>query len=712
MKFRLILILILSISNLIFAKYSEGQYPLSEIKKLNLFQAGLIISIDEIYNPNGISLIDALVKVNGCSGSFLSDDGLIITNHHCAFAAINDASTTENNYLENGFWSGSKENEIPAKDYTAKITESYEDVSQQILESVKGIEDLSERSKAIQKKMKEIGEASTDLKNSIEASVSEMFPGQSYILFKYRIIEDVRLVYVPPRTIGEFGGEADNWVWPRHTGDFTFMRAYVASDGSSAKYDKSNIPFKPKKFLKVNENGLNEGDFAFILGYPGKTYRNFPSNFLEYQYNFQLPFISDLFEWTIDLIERTTKNDEKMSLAYSSHIKRLANTMKNYKGKIQGLQKTNLIDSKKQEEIEIQEMINSDQNLNEKYSKLFLQLEEAYKIKNNIAKKEMWLNSLGMLSDNMKLAFFVLNNAEEMEKPNSERSKDFKDENISTTIAKFDELFQISMPKMEMELLNKMIKDASFYSENSQIIALQQLKTDEQIADFVEKVISSNITNRNKFQELLKLTKSELTEMKIPILNISMELNAQIKEIKEINDNFNGTLSKLLPQFNEVKRIYKDALFIPDANGTLRFTYGYVKGYSPKDAIYSKPFTTLTGIIEKNSLGGEYQIPAKMKELYKQKDFGNYFEEDLNSVPVALLYNMDTTGGNSGSPILDENGYLVGVNFDRAFEATINDYAWSDEYSRSIGVDIRYILWVTEKIGGAEKILDELGIKK
>jgi len=348
LKMFLIVILFLTIV----LNAEEGQYPLSSIKKLDLKKAGLLIDQNDIYNPNGISLIDALVKVNGCTGSFVSPDGLIITNHHCAFGAVNTASTPEHNYLENGFLAVSRDKEIHAKDYKVKITESYEDVSDIILEAVEGIDDLEKRSKIISKRMREIGEKATDKENSIEASVSEMFPGQSYILFKYRIIEDVRLVYVPPRTIGEFGGETDNWVWPRHTGDFTFMRAYVAPDGSSAEYSKENIPFKPKKYLEVNPNGVDEGDFVFVLGYPGRTYRNFPSQFIEYQYNYQLPYISSLYEWTIKLIEAKTEDNEDMSLAYSTRIKRLSNTMKNYKGKILGLRNTQLITTKQKEEKE------------------------------------------------------------------------------------------------------------------------------------------------------------------------------------------------------------------------------------------------------------------------------------------------------------------------------------------------------------------------
>lgn len=710
------IILFVSFSLLLAKAPEEGQYPLSEIKKLDLQKAGLLISQEDIYNPNGISLIDALVKVNGCTGSFVSPEGLIITNHHCAFAGVNAASTPEHNYLENGFLADSREKEIHAKGYKVKITESYEDVSDVILKAVEGIDDLAERSKIISKKMEELGERATDKEKSIEASVSEMFVGQSYVLFKYRIIEDVRLVYVPPRTIGEFGGERDNWMWPRHTGDFTFMRAYVAPDGSSAEYSKENIPFKPKKHLEVNPNGVEEGDFAFILGYPGRTYRNQPSQFLEYQYNYRLPYISELYEWTIKLIRAKIAGNDEMSLAYSTHIKRLSNTMKNYKGKIQGLRNTQLIKNKQAEEKEIVEFIKSNPDLSKSYGTLFTEIGEVYSKKLDLAEANIWFETLYKLSDDLKLARFVIQNGEEQEKENSERKFSFKDENKANSISKFDKTFEISMKSIEKELLVKMLCDALKFSESVRIDAVDNaLKNDDDktnISKFVyDNIISAEITKKENFDKLLKMSLSELKELDNPLTKFALELNEQYKILNSENDKVSGALSQLLPQFNEVKKEWKNRLFIPDANGTLRLTYGYIKGYSPRDAVYSSPISSLEGIIEKSYLGDEYSIPEKLRELYNAKDFGQFYNPKLKSIPVGLLYNMDTTGGNSGSPILDAKGRLIGVNFDRAFEATINDFAWNDDYSRSIGVDIRYVLWITQKLGGADFLLEEMGVE-
>ena len=275
----------------------EGMFPLSEIHKIDLKKAGLKIDQNDVYNPNGISLVDALVKVGGCTGSFVSNEGLIITNHHCAFSAVQLVSTPENDYLNNGFIAKSQEQELEAKDLTCRITDSYEDVSDKILGTVAQIEDPTTRLQLINNAMKNIEIEAEKKDPTIEAEVSEMFIGKSYVLFRYKTILDVRLVYVPNRKIGEFGGETDNWVWPRHTGDYSFMRAYVAKDGSPTKYSKDNIPYTPKKFLKVNPAGTTEEDFVFILGYPGKTFRHRPAQFIAYQQKYLLQYNAGLYDF-------------------------------------------------------------------------------------------------------------------------------------------------------------------------------------------------------------------------------------------------------------------------------------------------------------------------------------------------------------------------------------------------------------------------------
>lgn len=714
---RILLILFLSLNLSASLRYDaeEGMYPLSEIQKLNLQQAGLQIGINDIYNPNGVSLIDALVKINGCTGSFVSDKGLMITNHHCAFGAISNISTPEKNYLENGFLAESIEEEIPAKNYVVRITESYEDVTAEILKSVEGIEDLSERNKAISKKMREIAKSAEDEANSIVAEVSEMFAGESYVLFKYRIIKDVRLVYAPPRSIGEFGGEADNWIWPRHTGDFTFMRAYVAPDGSAAEYSEENIPYTPKKYLKVNPDGVDEGDFVFILGYPGRTFRHNPSQFLEYQENFNLPYTEQLYSYMIGIYESISEGNEELQIKYSSRIKSLANVMKNYRGKMLGLRRLNLVEKKQSEEKILAEFINSDENLKKKFGTLFKDIEEVYQKRFDIAEADLWFSRFFRFSDLVSLADFLLEYSNQKELINSERKSAFKEDKIEETLDRMKKKYEDLNYDFEDEYIYKMLYDTETFSETSTIKAVKSRINgndfEEAISNYIEELLSTEIGNLDFFNKALELSYDEINDLNDPLIDFVVELKKQKEEIEKQESNISGALQVLMPKLAEVKKLKNKTTFTPDANSTLRLTYGFIKGYEPADAVFYKPITTLDGIIEKSFMGREYAVPDKLKTAYQQKDFGRFYDEKVGGVPVAILYNTDTTGGNSGSPILNAKGELIGVNFDRAFEATINDFAWDDAYSRSIGVDIRYVLWVAKTIGNADNVLNELGVK-
>lgn len=686
----------------------EGMYPLSEIHKIDLVEAGLKIDPLEVYNPNGISLIDALVKVGGCTGSFVSKDGLILTNHHCAFRAINKASTTQNNHLENGFLAKTKLDEIPAQGVIVRITESYEDVSEKVLKGINEIEDLTERQKIISKRMDEIGKEADDPENSIEGSVSEMFKGKTYVLFRYRMIKDVRIVYAPPRSIGEFGGETDNWVWPRHTGDFTFMRAYVAPDGSAAEYAEDNIPFSPNRFLKVNPNGANEGDFTFILGYPGRTFRHYPSYFIEYQENYQLPYISKTYDWMIDKLEKLSKDNTELELKFASRIKGLANTSKNYKGKLRGLKRINLVEQKRNEEKELQEFINNNPKLKENYGSLLSEFSKTYSNLFDIGEAYLWFNTINRFSITKLISDRILDYCNEMEKPEEEKKSAYKEENIQKTKERLIEYLNNYNKEFETEFLKMMFTNALNFKGSSDIESLRDILDGQAIDEYIYKALNNTkLISIEGIEEILQQCPDDLDD---PFINLSNLLSTDYERIMSEYRKINGNVNKLSAELYEVKKEWKKTDFIPDANRTLRLTYGYIRGYSPADAVYMSPFTTLDGVIDKSYLGGEYEIPDKLKVLYDTKDFGQFYNDELGGVPVGMLYNMDTTGGNSGSPIMNAYGEMIGINFDRAYEATINDFAWNESYSRSIGVDIRYVLFITQKLGGADYLLDEMGV--
>ena len=700
-------LVITGLSSNSFRTFDEGMFPLSDLNRVDLKKAGLEIDQTDIFNPGKVGLVDALVQVGGCTGSFVSAEGLIITNHHCAFGAVQLASTPENDYLTDGFVARERSKEIPAQGLTIRITDSYEDVSDRVLGAVAKVTDPVQRIELIQKTRQAIAREAETKDPSIKAEVSEMFIGKSYVLFRYKTIQDVRLVYVPERSIGEFGGETDNWVWPRHTGDYSFLRAYVAPDGTPADYAKENVPYVPKKHLKVNPKGVQEEDFAFILGYPGRTFRHRPAQYIEYQQQFLLPYISKLYAFQNNAMIEAGKTDKAVEIGLATRIKRNANTMKNYRGKMKGLRTIQLVDSKKAEDAALAAFISKDAGLKTKYGTLLSDIDALYSQVFADADREMWLGqihtSTSLLNVSRQLNAF---------KAGMDQSSDkaaFFQQNLPRLKQILGSIYGSYHFTADSIILNKMLADGFALPATQSITALEVIENPTEFANV--SLAKTRLRDQDYvMNELLKSPES-LTKFSDPLLAFQLQLQAQIDALRPEQDRREGVLNKLMGDYVAVKEQFQQKNFVPDANSTLRLTYGYIRGYSPVDATYVTPFTTIRGILEKGMLDNpEFEYPESIRTAWEAKNFGDYAMKELNDVPVNLLYNMDTTGGNSGSPIMNSKGELIGVNFDRAYDATINDFAWNESYSRSIGVDIRYVLWVADKIDNAQFLLKEMGI--
>ncbi len=696
------------------AAADAGMYPMSELNRLDLAAAGLEVTAADIYNPDGTALVDGIVKLGGCTGAFVSDQGLILTNHHCAFRAIRDASDPEHDFLRDGFAAADFGAEFPAAGYTVRITESYRDVSAQVLAAVTGDMDPGRRTAAIEKRMKQLSLDYEAAHPGKRAEVSEMFPGESYVLFVYTFLKDVRLVYAPPRAIGNFGGEQDNWIWPRHAGDFSFMRAYTGPDGEPAAYSPDNVPYRPRKVLQVVRSGVGSGDPVFICGYPGRTYRQRSSFYLEHLARYTMPLTVDWYTWQIEHLEALGQGDRSRQLALASRIKQLHNTAKNYRGKLQGISRLDLITRKRAEEVRLQEFIAADPQRQRLYGHVLRDLEGYYRDLDREMPYEMWLRFLKRSPQALQVALTVWESAQERQKPEDERDTAYMDRNLDQTLQRLQVQAEHFDAGADSLLLAELLRRGGAFPRSHELEPLSRVLGPEgsaEAADMLAHLFKTTTLMDPQFlAAAMAMTPAQLRRLDEPFLNLAADLYPEYLRVKLEGKRRKGVLDPLRAALVDARRGFLGGRFIPDANGTLRFTYGHIEGYSPRDAVLYTPLTTVGGLLEKETGTPPYALPPRMRELVEARDFGPFADSDLGGVPVDILYSTDTTGGNSGSPVLDARGRVVGLNFDRSWEATINDFAWDHSYSRSIGVDIRYVLWVTWKFGGGVRLLDEMGV--
>ncbi len=692
----------------------EGMFPISELQKLDLRSQGLRIDPEELYGTDRANLLYAIVSV-GATGSFVSPQGLFVTNHHVAFGAVQAASTPERDYLKDGFLARHRKEEIQARGMTARITESFHDVSHEVLDAVREEKDLTERARAVERKIKNLV-ADAEKKNpGKRAEVSEMFLGRTYVLFLYTYLRDIRLVYVPPRSIGEFGGETDNWMWPRHTGDFSFLRAYVSPDGSPADYHPANVPFHPKRYLKVEPRGVQENDFVFLLGYPGRTYRHMPADYLAYEQDVRLPFLADWYAWQMAQMEKAGEGDNRIALRLASRVKSLANAMKNYRGKLKGMKKLDLVARKREEEARMQKFIEADPQLRQDYGDVLAQMKSVYQEMRDHADMELLLEQLRSSVQLFQFAWTAYEHSLEKEKPDLERESAYMDRNWSQTRQRLQLAFQRYHAPLDQAAFREIILRLLRAGAATRLRMWEELQRaripETAVAEYVAGCYAeSRIGDEKVWNRLLRETAEEIRAEKDPFLSLAVSLYPVYQEMKERAKKQKGILDVGFLRLGSIREKFLGRNFVPDANGTLRMTYGRVRGYEPADAVYYRPFTTVRGLLEKTTGLEPFQSPEGLRRLFQAKDFGSFLQTDLNDVPVCMLYDTDTTGGNSGSPVLNADGNLVGINFDRTYEATINDYVWSREYSRSIAVDIRYVMWILQKFTAADFLLKEMGI--
>lgn len=720
--FCLVIMLVVTLILPVIHLADEGMWLVQDISKLPIAQMkakGLQLSAEEIYSPSGLSLKDAVFKVRiggggFGTGSFISSQGLVITNHHVAFDGIAAVSTPEKNYLDQGFVANSQTEEIPLKGYALNITKEIKDVTEEVLSAVKAGMTPEETQKAIDSKRREIAEAAHKQKETIEYEVSEMVVGLKYQLLGYEVIKDVRLVYAPPKSVGFFGGDDDNFIWPRHTGDYTFLRAYAAPDGSLAPHSDKNVPYKPSKFLPISLSGYKDGDFAMILGYPGRTSRLAESYSMDFQQNIFLPFLVDLLTARINILDEAGKQDPAKQLAYASERFSLSNALKNFQGSLEGIKRTRLIEKKQAEEAAFKKQIAQQPALQAKYGELFSKLEKLYSERNANYSKNAILGGLLNNVGSLRVASLAVGRALDKEKPENERSPLYADARIEQFKGNIPNLLKDADPKLDAKLIALYLNKALDLPNGQKLALIEERLSGKQgearqaaVAEFARQ-----LTEEFTQESLTKLFSSSLADMQSnATLKFLIEVSKEVEKTRKIEQEFATNLPRLRSLYIEGMATLKNSLFYPDANGTLRFTFGEVKGYKPRDGVYYDYYTTLQGVVDKDTGKEPFDVPSSIKQILTSNSFAPYDDPNLKEMPVAFLTTNDITGGNSGSPVINGRGEMIGVAFDGNYEGLGSDYGFNEAQSRTICVDIRYVLLLAERMAGASGIFKELEIR-
>jgi hypothetical protein len=702
-------------------KADEGMWIPLLIEKYNIKlmqEKGFKLSAEDIYSVNKACMKDGVVLFGGgCTGELISGEGLLITNHHCGYGQIQRHSSLEHDYLTNGFWAMSKEEELPNPGLSVTFLKRMEDVTEKVLSGITQSMSDSDRDKMINSNITAVVKAATE-NTGYTAAVRPFFMGKQYFLFVNETFKDVRLVGAPPSAIGKFGGETDNWIWPRHTGDFSIFRVYADLNNKPAEYSKDNVPYKPIYHFPVSLKGIKEGDFTMVFGYPGTTNEYVPSFHIDMVKNRLNPGMIAIRSEKIDIMEKAMNTDPLIRIQYSAKKSGLANSWKKWIGENLGLERMNTIGKKQQFEQQLTDWINSDDsrksrygNLLKAYKELYPSLSE-YMFVNNYTNEVFFSGSAEVfnLAQNVKsLADMVRNNddAEKISKTKSSLAGSaknfFKNYNQATDKKLFIAVMKLYKDNVDIkwqvsayvELYN------SCKGDFSAIVDKLYKQT-----PFSDEVRFTQFVNSFDKKSLSKLSKDPFYQLSTGASEmLSSKVRPELVRMIEEQQKLNRQYMSAQMEFDSSHTFY------PDANLTLRLTYGNVKGYAPKDGVYYTCQTTLKGIIEKdNPEIYDYDVPAKLKELYKTKDYGQYARD--GEIPVCFIANNHTSGGNSGSPVINADGQLIGVNFDRAWEGVASDMSFNPDLSRNISLDIRYALFIIDKFAGAGYLLNEMTIVK
>ena len=687
------------------AKADEGMWLPSLISQriADMQEKGFHLSADDIYNINEASLKDAVVLFGrGCTGELISPEGLLLTNHHCGYSYIQKHSSIEHDYLKDGFWAMTRNEELPNKGLSVSFLERMEDVTDIILKGYDPSMSEDQRNKIVSANSSELIREAEQAGMGLRASVEALYYGNQYFLFVYREYKDIRLVGAPPSAIGKFGGDTDNWMWPRHTGDFSLFRIYADKNNNPAEYSEDNVPYKPKKYLHISVKGIKEGDFTMVYGFPGRTQEYIHSEAVRYIEEIGDPHKIALRTLRLDIMSKYQAQSQKVRIQYSSKHAGVANAWKKWQGEVKGLRKMKTVAVKQAYETKFDKWAKGGE-----FNGVVCTLDslhkamEPYSFASDYYSETVRSSEVGNFA--MSIARLFTDNEFNAAKAAELSETFFKDYYMP-----IDKEIFVAMMK---EFGKNMPED---FKPDYYLGQIKKFKTEEKWADNIfgktiftdpDKVARLTVKDRKKVMNdpatvfFNEFTKWYYNDIRPHLLSLSGEIQLANR------DYMRGQMV-----YSRTQRQTKN--FYPDANLTLRVAYGHIKGYSPADAIYYKPSSTMQGIMQKDNPDiFDYNIPQKLRDLYAARDFGPWTDE-TGYVPVCFLATNHTTGGNSGSPILNADGELIGINFDRVWEGTMSDLVYDPEICRNIALDIRYVLFTIDKLAGAGHLIEEMTILK
>jgi hypothetical protein len=696
---------------------AEGMWMPDQLPEIAgpLKKAGLKLDVSQLADLTG-QPVGAVISLGGCTASFVSPDGLVITNHHCATNQIQLNSTPAKNLLETGYNATTQADELSGgPNARVFVTEAITDVTATVNSKLTPKMDGAARDKAIEAAGKSlVGEC--EKTPGYRCSMSRFFGGLQYRLFKQREIKDVRLVYAPPSSVGNYGGEIDNWMWPRHTGDFTFFRAYVSPTGESAAFDKANVPYRPKEFLRIGSDGLKQGEFAMIAGYPGSTARYALAPEFANTASWSYPTRVRNFKNVIALIEEAGNNNESVKIKYAPTLRGQLNTMKNFQGQLDTFNKTNSTAQKNREEAEVLAWLAKQGKKGEAALAAHKELVKLFEERKRLQARNTAIGGMGGLYGTARSLYRL---SIENEKPDAQRIPGYQQRdmaNFKGSIDTFEKRFEVAMDR---KILNYWLQQYIALPTTERLPAFDkwlggndQAAINRSLDNLYANTKLTDVAERSKW---LGASRKQFESSDDAMIKLAVALMPTLLELEENERHDSGNDVKFRPQYLQgvidFNRSQGLAVY-PDANGTLRITFGEVVGYSPQEGVNYVPFTSLKGVAAKATGNEPFDAPKNLLKAIEEKRYGNRAVADLNSVPVNFMTDTDITGGNSGSPTLNSKGELVGLAFDGNIESVAANWLFDPALKRTIHVDIRYILWVMEQVEPAPRLLKEMNVSQ